>query len=316
MYFRPPIAILLALCLLYGVSLAQAKPPAAEPSVASVPTQEDVLPPDVIATRKAAVKAEIDALQQSSLAKEELAQQLAPWQDLMRLLTTLEAARQRQVTFAAQLDSLPQALRQVAMQQKALEVLVLRHPPEMTEAWRDHIQVQIQAMQTEIQALQKQAAADEVRLTKIPKELEQHTIDRLYLEQRLREARQHAPQSAEAPSLISDVAQLETQLQMRLTEIRALEAERQWLAQKGPLHDARLRVAQTRLTHLQHDLITIQRALGKSIEQKQEALSRRIAALERELLAATEPLATLHLAVQPLAHLTRRHVFPFLSREG
>jgi small-conductance mechanosensitive channel len=298
MYSRPPIAILLALCLLYGVSMGQAKPPATDPSVASLPAQEDVLPPDVIATRKAAVKAEIDALQQSSLAKEELEQQLAPWQDMMRLLTTLEAARQRQVTFAAQLDSLPQALRQVAMQQKALEVHMPRHPPDMTEAWRDHIQVQIQAMQTEIQELQKQAAADEVRLAKIPKELEQHTIDRLHLEERLREARQHAPQSAEAPSLISDVAKLETQLQVQLTEIRALEAERQWLAQKGPLHDARLRVAQIRLTHLQRDLSTVQQALGESIEQKQDTLSRRIAELERELLAATEPLATLHLTVQ------------------
>ena len=295
---RPPIAILLALCLLYGVCMGQAKLPAADPSVASVPVQEDVLPPDVIATRQAAVKAEIDALQQSNLAKEELAQQLAPWQDMMRLLTTLEAARQRQMTYAAQLDSLPQALREVEQQQKALESRVPRHPPEMTEAWRDHIQVHMQAIQTEVQELQKQAAADEVRLTTIPKELEQHTIDRFHLEERLREARQHALQSGADSSLISDVAQLETQLQVRRTEIRALEAERQWLAQKGPLHDARLRVAQTRLAHLQHDLITVQQALGASIEQKQEALSRTIAELERELLAATEPLATLRLTVQ------------------
>ena len=298
MYSRTLIAILLALCLLYDVCMGQAKSPAAESSVVSIAAPEDVLPPNVIATRKASVKAEIDALQQSNLAKEELELQLAPWQDMMKLLTTLEAAKQREVTFTAQLDSLPQALRQIEMQQKALEVRVPRHPPKMTEAWRDHIQVQLQSMQTEIQELQKQAAADEVRLTIIPKELEQHTIDRLYLEQRLREARQHAPQSEEDPSLISDVAQLETQLQVRLTEIRALEAERQWLAQKGPLHDARLRVAQTRLTHLQHDLITIQRTLGKSIEQEQETLSRRIEELEHALLAATEPHATLHLTVQ------------------
>jgi len=168
MYSRIPIAILLALCLLDGVSMGQAKPPAADPSVASLPAQEEVLPPEVIATRKAAVKAEIDALQQSNLSKEESEQQLAPWQEMMRLLTTLEAARQRRATFAEQLDSLPQALRQVAMQQKALEVRSPRHPPEMTEAWRDHIRGQFQATQTEIQELQKQAAADEVRLTKIP----------------------------------------------------------------------------------------------------------------------------------------------------
>jgi len=116
MYSRIPIAILLALCLLDGVSMGQAKPPAADPSVASLPAQEEVLPPEVIATRKAAVKAEIDALQQSNLSKEESEQQLAPWQEMMRLLTTLEAARQRRATFAEQLDSLPQALRQVAMQ--------------------------------------------------------------------------------------------------------------------------------------------------------------------------------------------------------
>ncbi|MDH3602771.1 MAG: mechanosensitive ion channel, partial [Candidatus Tectomicrobia bacterium] len=170
--------------------------------------------------------------------------------------------------------------------------------PGITEAGRNQVQAELQAIQTEIQELQQQNAADEVRLTTIPKELEQRTVDRPHLEKRLREARQNAQQREADPSPVSEVAHLEIQLQLRLTEMRALEAERRWLARKIPLHDARLRLAQTRLTRAEQDLVAMQRALGETIKQAQESLSRNIAELERELLAATEPLAALHLTVQ------------------
>jgi len=216
---------------------------------------------------------------------------------MLNLLNKLEDARKRRDTFRQQLDTLPKRLKELAARQKALEARQPDPFSHVTEALRDQYDAERHSVQAEIQNLLRQNSAAEARLAAIPHELEQRLPEKLNLQQRLAETRRQFLQPDQPSTPVSDVSHLEAQLQFLITEVQALETERQWLIQRGPLHDMLLRVAQTQLAYLQKDLLTIARALNKTYDHEQAELSEKILELEQEVEMTTEPLEELRVEI-------------------
>jgi small-conductance mechanosensitive channel len=291
------MAFSLLVCLLLGASVAwpQATPPAEPTAAPKAP--ESPLPSDPIAVRKAAMQAQLEALAQLGLAKEELEKARAPFEQMLQMFTALEEAIQRRDSYKTQLEGQPQRLRQLQAEHQRLETRPPSRFPTVTQELYDQYEAQLQAAQTDIQQLHVQTAAGEARLAAIAKELEKRGTERPQVEKNLLAARSKVSTTTEQPSSVSQVERLELQLQFLRTDVEALEAEREWLTKRGPLHDALLRVAQTRLKGLQQDLDTIKQALGTTLARKQATLSSTAAELERQLAHTTDPTASLRLTV-------------------
>jgi small-conductance mechanosensitive channel len=292
------IAPLLVVSLLLSGSLAQTT---RRTQPASLQTPVDLVRPDTIAARKAAIQTQIEALAhtdaRTEMAKDERDKARLRFEQMLQLFTDLEAAWQQRTTYLTQLEKLPQRLKEVEAERQALEN---RPPPafdQLTEQTRDQVEAQLQAASAELQDLLKQSASDEIRLAAIPKELDERLIERGQLIQALQAARGKSVKSTDQKPVISEADQLEVKLQLWDATIRAREAERQWLTSRGPLQDAMQRTAQTRLTALQQDLRQIKQALGASIEQEQADLSHTAAELERKLALSTDPIESMLLTV-------------------
>jgi small-conductance mechanosensitive channel/uncharacterized small protein (DUF1192 family) len=214
------------------------------------------------------------------------------------MLTALEGAWQQRATYTTQLEELSQRLRELEAERKKLEARQPEHFPAVTQQLHDQYEAQLQATQAKIQELYTQAAVGQTRLATIAKELEQRFTERPQLEREVVTARSNASKAEKEPTSVSDVARLDVRLQLLQAEVEALEAERAWLTQRGPLHDALLQVAQIRLQGWQRDLQTIKQALGTAIEQEQVTLSRTAAAIQRQLEQTTDPLESLQLTVR------------------
>ncbi|ETX01320.1 MAG: hypothetical protein ETSY1_07765 [Candidatus Entotheonella factor] len=245
------------------MSLAQPKSPPLMPRAAAIPAQDDILPPKEAAARQTALQTELETLEQSNLPKEELETARAPLNEILNLLRTLEDARKRYATFRQQLDALLKRLEELAATQQALDTRQASEFSNVSEALRDQYNTRLHAVQTEIRDLIQQNSAAEARLAAIPPELEQRLTERPKLQQGLAVARRQALQSNQPSTPASEVSRLEAQLQLLITEMQTLEIERQWLGQRGPLHDALLQVAQTKQDHLQQDLLIIANKLGR-----------------------------------------------------
>ena len=295
---RVSVIVLLGVCCwLCEMSLAQPTPIASIPRSSAISPQDDILSPEMAAARKAALQTQMEAFERSNIPEEERAKARVPLHDLLDLLNALEAARQRHATFRQQLDTLPKRLAELAATQKALDAWRPGEFPQVTEALRDQYDSERHNIQAEIEDLLRQNSAAEARLAAIPQELEQRLTERPKLQQRLAEAQRQSLQLDQPNMLMSEVSSLEIQLQLLLTEIKALEAERRWLVQRGSLHDMLLRVAETKLSHIQQDLSAITDKLGKTFEQEREILSEKILELEQSLKLAKEPVEALQLTV-------------------
>lgn len=290
--------VLIWVCLvLGGMSTAWPKLAASPPRSSALPTQDDILQPEVAAARKAAIQTQLDTLERSSIPQEERDKARVPLDEMLQRFNALEDAWKRHDMFRQTLASLPKRLEELAATQKVLDAHQAGQLPNATETLRDQYATQLYTIQTDIQDLLKQNSAGEARLAAIPQELEQRGAERPKLQERLAEARRQASNADQSSTLVTEVSRLEVQLQLLLAEVRALEAERQWLSQRGPLHDALLRVAQTKLTHVQQDLSSITNALGRTFEQEQATLNEKAAELEQALKTATEPVEALQLTV-------------------
>ena len=269
-----------------------------------VPATPTSLPPDLtsalgqetVAARKAAVQAQIEALVQANLPKEDLEVTRASLEQLLKVLTALEEVFQQRATYMSHIDTLPQRLKELEAERKTLEVYKPASFPTATEQLREEYEAQLQALRTEIQEISQQTAAGEVRLAGIPRELEQRLRDRQVLEKDLLAARSKITRTGEQKSNV-EIDILDFKQQLVHAEEEALQAEHEWLTKHGPFQDARLSNAQVRLQRVQQNLETIKEALSKSIRQEQSSLSHDAATIEQKLGQATDPVEAFKLTV-------------------
>ena len=263
-------------------------------------TADDILSPKEVAARKGALEAELEALERSEAPKEERDKARAPLDETLSLIRDLEQAWERRDQFRRQHDTLTKRLQELASTQRALEARPPSAFPQATEALRDQYDAELRAAQTAIQDLLKQDSLAEARLSAIPHELEQRRTERPKLQQSLDEARRQASQISRSnkPEPAGDVSRLEIQLQLLVAEVQMLEAERQWLTERGPLHDLMLRVEQTKLLSLRQDLEAISQALSQTLQEERAALSEKAVELEQAIGLAKEPVERLQLSVQ------------------
>jgi small-conductance mechanosensitive channel len=295
--FRRLILPLCVVCLLLCMSVSPAQtPPVAKPTPASAAVTGRVQP-ETVAARKAQVQEQLKALADSERPKEVVEAERKPLEQLLTVLTALEEAEQKRATYTANLKALPQRLRKLEEEQKTLEAQPPRRFPKVTEQLRDQYQSRLQATQEEIEQLTKDTAAGEVRLSAIPKELEQRASERSQLEKDLLAERAKATET-DTQTPVTEIESLEWRLQMLQAQMQTLRLEQEWLTKRRPLYDALLRVAQTRLKVLQRDLDTIQQVLGTALRKEQDQLSNAEEALKQRLEQETDPTAALGLQIR------------------
>lgn len=288
------LILLLGVCLLLmseALTAAQTgppKPPVTASQLVTTPVLDDVT------TRKAEVESQLKSLGESNFTKEELEAKRAAPEQLLEVLTVLEAAIHNRATFLANLDALDKRLEALGKDRKHLESQPSTPFTDVTEQLRDDYEDRLQAIQTEIQALNKEAARGEVRQASIPQELEQRAIDRRQTESSLTVARGKIAKNGADVSTDS-IELLMWRLKLLSAETTALEAERDWLSKRGPLQDAALHVAQLRLKNVQRDLQTIKLTLGTVIQHEQIDLSSMAAKLAQQLQQADNPIEVIRL---------------------
>ena len=245
--------------------------------------------------RRAAVQRQLKELEQANLAEEELKSASGQLNQLLAALTAFEEATQRRDTYKAQIAGLPRRLAEVVAARQQLEERPPSHFPDVTESLRAEYESQRQALEAELNDLTTQAASGGVRLTRLSEEIQESktVLGRLELEQR--GSGRTAPQER---SWVSPAELLDVQIQGQRASIEALEAERLWLIERGPLQDALIRVARLRLEHVQDDLRMIQASLGKAFQEQHETLYERVSRLQQALADTTYPAAKIPLQVR------------------
>lgn len=252
-------------------------------------------PPLTLATaaqRKAAVQAQLKELEQANLPAEELDEASGQLNRLLAALTAFEEATQRRDAYQAQIASLPQRLEEALTSRRQLEERSPRQFSSVTESLRAEHETQRQTLETELNGLTAQAASGGVRLSRLPEEIQDLKIALESLELERRESDRTTPEQG---SWVSQVELLDVQIQGHRASLEALEAERLWLIERGPLHDALISVARLHLEHVQDDLRVIQASLGEVLQAQQETLHERVFRLQQALADATYPAAKIHL---------------------
>src|SRR5262245_42118591 len=133
---------LLALCLLLGVAIARAQAPAAVQPAAEPPTG----PLQAVTARKIAIQQQLEALKQSNLSKEDQDTTRANFEQLLKVLTTLEEALQKRTDFLAQLEGIPKRLRALAEEQQMLATQPRHRFPTVTEALREDYEARLHTL--------------------------------------------------------------------------------------------------------------------------------------------------------------------------
>lgn len=294
--------LLVSICAMLQTSIAQV--PAADPATppaqsgATLPELQGLSNPEMVATRKAAVQARLEALGQSNLPHDVLTATRSTLEQQLKLLTALEETFRSREAYQSQLRDLPQRVEALQAERKALDAQPPQRFPQVSESLRDRLETQVQTVQAEIENLAKQQATAELRLAGIARELEQLAADRVKLEKDLLALRgEVAKEGAQQLPLTPRVELLELQLRLNQARVVTLEAERQWLTRRGPLQDALLGVAKTRLKNLRQDLETVKQALGQVIRQEQAALSTTARGIERKLEQTADPVETMALEI-------------------
>ena len=251
------------------------------------------------AERRAAVQRQLKELEQANLAEEELKSASGQLNQLLAALTAFEEATQRRDAYKAQIAGLPRRLAEVVAARQQLEERPPSHFPDVTESLRAEYESQQQTLEAELNDLTTQAESGGVRLTRLSEEIQESktVLERLELEQR--GSGRTAPQER---SWVSPAELLDVQIQGQRASIEALEAERLWLNERGPLQDALIRVARLRLEHVQDDLRMIQASLGKAFQEQHETFYERVSRLQQALADTTHPAAKIPLQVR--LHIT------------
>ena len=281
------IRFLLGVCLSFPPGIAYTQ-------VTSWPQNlKEALEPGAVAARKAAVKTRLDELATSKLSEEKLAEAHEHLEKLLSTLTGLEEAVQRRSHYLEKLQTLPKRLQELTVEREQLEKRQSARFEKVTETLREEYENRRTELQTRREALNTQIALVDVRLARIPQELEQRALLAKQMEQELH----LLPTSTAQETLLLPTTLLNAQLQAQRVEMEALEAERTWLMKWGPLHDALMGIVNLRLRLIHRDLQAIKHQLVEMIRQEREALRARAKDLEQHLLETDNPAEEQRLAV-------------------
>jgi small-conductance mechanosensitive channel len=271
------------------------------PALSQTPDQWLTL--EAAAARKAVVRGQLKELDQANLSEAELEAARDRLGQMVAALTAFEEASQRRYTYEARTASLPRRLEEAVASRRQLEARPPSRFSDVNEPLRAEHDARRQALEAELHDLITQAASGGARLTRLPEEIRElgTALEKLERE------RQEAGQTISRDGFrVSQAELLDVQIQGHRAGLEALEAERLWLIERGPLQDALIRIARLRLEHARDDLGRIQAALGKSFQERQETLQERIARLQETLTASTYPAATIPLRVRLQTAHTQR----------
>lgn len=243
--------------------------------------------------RKASVLDRLRELEQSGLAEEEQQEVRRHLSQLLATLTAFEEAIQRRDAYRTQLENLPQRLQQVDISQKNLDEKLPPVFPQVTESLREEYEARQKELDAELNDLAAQATWGGVRMARIPEEIQA-------LKASLEQVERQSSERAEPAdgSWVSHAELLDARQQELRVGVEALEAERLWLIERGPLHDGLIRVARLRLERVQEALRVIRASLGKTFQEQQKVLKERVVQLGQALNASTSPAARVHLQVR------------------
>ena len=258
-------------------------------------TSDELLTLESAAARKAAVQTQLGELEQGNLSEEEIAAARNQLSQLVAGLTAFEKAIQRRDTYKAHLASLPQRLEEAAASRRRLQERSPPQFPDATELLRAEYDARRQALEAELRDLAVQAASEGVRLARLPEDIQTR---KAALERLAPERQASGGAATQENRWVSDTELIDVQIQGHRADLEALEAERLWLIERGPLHDALLGVARLRLEHVRADLGLIQGSLGKAFQEQRETLHERVFRLQQALAASTYPAATIPLQVR------------------
>ena len=263
------------------------------PAVSQISTQE--LTRETALERRTAVQAQLHELDQSGLSAEEIEAAKLRLGQLLAALASFEEAFQRRDSFRSQLESLPQRLEEALASRRELENRAPTPLPEITEALRAEYEVRRQSLHAEVGRLTSQTTSEGVRLARLAGQIQAVKSSLVEL---LADRQSPAAPAEQEGSPVSQAELLDVRIQGHRANLEGLEAERQWLIERGPLHDALLHIARLHLKQVQGDLHRIQTALGETIQEQRVSSGQRVEQLQAALLASTSPAARIHLQVQ------------------
>ena len=234
---------------------------------------EEGLQPDALAAQKATVQARLEALGKPETDTEEQKKLRSLLEQQLVTLTAAEEVQQKRAWYQAEIDALPQRLREFEAEWKQQVLPSVDAKSQVNDQLREQYEGQSQTARQEVRKLIEQTVEGEVRIAKIPQEMTQRTQARAQLEKELLAARNEAGRTGTLSTSQLRIELLNLQIQRQNADIATLAVERDWLIKREPLYDALLSAAQTRLRHFQQELNAIKQALGQTIQQEQAALS-------------------------------------------
>ena len=266
-------------------------------------TSEQQLTLEAAADRKSDLQDQLQRLDHSGLSDEEVEAARIRLGQLLTALTTFEEAVQRRDTFRSLLQSLPLRLDDALAARTELENRRPSPLPEITEALRADYEARRQFLEAEVNGLTAQTTSGGVRLAGLPAEIQEvrASWEKLLAERHSSEASPDLDSSQ-----VTQTELLDTRMQGHRVDLEGLEAERQWLIERGPLHDALLHVARLRLKHVQEDLHKIQTSLAATIQAQRASSGERLEQLQVTLDASTSPAARIYLQVRLDTERTRQ----------
>ena len=240
--------------------------------------------------RKAALQTrleELDSLVLSDEVREEARDRLGR---ILAALAAFESASQLRMDYEKRIAALPRRMEETVEARHQIESRPPSRFSEATESLRAQYDARRQALEDELNDLITQKASDAARLAGLPEEIREHGTALQTLE------RQRHESGATVPEDVLQVSQAElltVRVQAHRARIEALEAERLWLIERGPLQEALAGVARLRLSHVRGDLRLIQAVLETTLQKQRQTLNQRVFRLQRTLSAATHPTVTI-----------------------
>ena len=271
------------------------------PALSQNPVQE--LTPQTVAERRTAIQAQLRELDLSGLSDQELEAAKTRLRRLSAALAVFQEAVQRRDAFRSRLESLPERLEAALASRTEHESRPSTPLPDITEALRAKYEARRQSLQAEVSDITSQATTGGVRLARLPGEIQEV---KAALEDLLAERRAPDPSPHQADFPVSQSELLDAQIQGYRARLEGLEAERQWLIHRGPLHDALLHAARLHLKRVQEDLQIIQSALGATIQKQQASSGQRVEQIQAALDASASPVAEILFRVRLDTARTRR----------
>ena len=255
---------------------------------ASAIQPETALQFDALVAQKATAQARLEALGKPETDTEAQKKVRSLLEQLLNTLTDGEEVLQKQARYQAEIDALPQRLREAEAERNQQALPSLSAKSQVNDQLREQYESQFQTALQEVQKLIKQTVEGEVRIAKISQEVTQRTQARRRLEEELLEARDKASQRGTSSLWQLRIELLNLQVQVQNAELVTLHVERDWLIKREPLYDALLSEARTRLRHFQHELNAVKQALGQAIEQEQAVLSDTAANIAQKMQEAMD----------------------------